>query len=429
MFMPHWPIPKWSNDIKYDLSRIKDLLFHLDNPQLKLPPTIHVAGTNGKGSTVAFLKSIFEKSNYKAHVYTSPHILRFNERIVVANSIISDEYLFYLCEKIRLVSEKNNIEPSFFEATTAAAFLAFSENDADVLLLETGMGGRLDATNAIENPLACIITPISYDHTQYLGETLGLIAGEKAEIIKNKSLVFISKQEKDAADIIFDKCSSTKVLSRAYEYDFGILKNDQKDNDNFIVKSNEYEINLEKPSLLGDHQLINASVVVDLTKIVLQKIYKNITDESINLGIKSASWMGRIQKVFSEKIKNSANIIADGAHNDGGAEVLSKWIRDNLKKEETCIILGMTKNRNVIDFLSHFDDCISKVYCTSILSEPLSYSCEKIADILSEQFIPYEKLDSIDLAIERASSEYKNVIVTGSLFLVADLFKYLNVVQ
>ena len=159
--MPHWPIPMGSKAIDLELSRVKDLLAALDNPQNDLPPVIHVAGTNGKGSTIAFMKAIFQAAGLKVHAYTSPHLINFNERINILGTDISDQFLYEVTEECRIAAEKNNIQTTFFEGTTVAAILAFSRVKADVIILEVGMGGRLDATNIIDNPAISIITSIS----------------------------------------------------------------------------------------------------------------------------------------------------------------------------------------------------------------------------------------------------------------------------
>ena len=170
VFLPHWPIPHGKKDINLGLSRVLELLDRLGNPHENMPPVIHIAGTNGKGSTLAYLKAVFENAGYRVHRYTSPHLVNFNERIEIAGSQISDSYLYEIMEEVRNAAE--DLQTTFFEGTTVGAFLAFSRNEADVVLLETGMGGRLDATNVIKNPLLTIITPISFDHMEYLGETI-----------------------------------------------------------------------------------------------------------------------------------------------------------------------------------------------------------------------------------------------------------------
>ena len=179
VFMPHWPIKYSRHPKRVDLGPMKILMDHLGKPQDKIQNIIHVAGTNGKGSSCAYLESILKADGYSVHKYTSPHLLEFNERIKIAGTEITNEYLFELIERIRKVTEDNNLENSFFEITTAAAFLAFAENQADFTILETGMGGRLDATNIIEHPIATLITPIAFEHTEYLGPTLPIIAREK----------------------------------------------------------------------------------------------------------------------------------------------------------------------------------------------------------------------------------------------------------
>ncbi len=183
--LPDWPkISLWKKPRRTNLDAMLHILEQLDNPHQKLPPVIHVAGTNGKGSTIAMLASIFQKAGYKTDCYTSPHMLEFNERININGRPVSDAHLDDILTRTRLACKKIGIEPSFFEGTTAAAFLAFSESKSDILLLETGLGGRLDCTNVIEKPLATIITSISKDHTEVLGDNILQIASEKAGIIK-----------------------------------------------------------------------------------------------------------------------------------------------------------------------------------------------------------------------------------------------------
>jgi dihydrofolate synthase/folylpolyglutamate synthase len=234
--MPHWPALLKTHHNRVDLEKMRILMRELGNPHLKLPQIIHIAGTNGKGSTCAYLKAIFENAGYRVHVYTSPHLLQFNERIVLNGTPIFDDYLFEICERVRNIVEKHNLIHSFFEATTAAAFIAFSEVPADILIMETGLGGRLDATNIIENPLATIITPISYDHMEYLGPTLPIIAAEKAGIIKPKAPCIISAQTKEVFDILLNKCNEMGVESIAYGYDYMI----SKEKDEFLIEGKNF---------------------------------------------------------------------------------------------------------------------------------------------------------------------------------------------
>ncbi len=203
MKIPFWPEFKGFRDIKLGLDRMYQALERLDNPHKKLPEVIHIAGTNGKGSTLAFLRSIFESSGYKVHAYSSPHLVNFNERIYLSGSDISDDFLNECLQECKDVCEiEPKIELTFYEGTTLAAFLAFSKVKADILILETGMGGRLDATNVLDEVMASIITPVSIDHAEFLGNSISKIAFEKAGIIKKNSLVICGKQKNDAFEVI-----------------------------------------------------------------------------------------------------------------------------------------------------------------------------------------------------------------------------------
>ena len=208
MKLPKWPDPHYFHHINLGLERIFELLKRLDNPHLKMPPTIHIAGTNGKGSTLAFLKNIFQEAGYKVHRYTSPHLVEFNERIEICGEKITDNFLNEVLEKCRQACEISpKIDITFFEATTAVAFLAFSQIEADILLLETGMGGEFDATNVLPKVLCSIITTISVDHQEFLGNTIEKIAETKAGIIKQNCPIICADQSAQILDLIKSKAS------------------------------------------------------------------------------------------------------------------------------------------------------------------------------------------------------------------------------
>jgi dihydrofolate synthase/folylpolyglutamate synthase len=424
--MPHWPKPLKINPIKYDLTRIKKLLEALSSPHLSLPPIIHIAGTNGKGSTVAYLKSIFHAAGLKCHAYISPHLIEFNERIVINSEKIDDKYLFELCEITRIASEKIGIEPTFFEATTATAFLGFSQNSADVLILETGLGGRLDATNVIEKPLLTIITPISFDHMEYLGPTITDIANEKAGIIKKHTPCVVSNQLEGALEVILQKCQIEHSPAIVYQYDFGI----EKKLDGFSFISKNWNFDLPLPALRGDHQILNSAT--SIAALALGQKTFSFTKEHFVEGLRNANWPARIQKIAPEKysqiISKDIQIWIDGAHNSHGAKVLANWIQDDLKNEVT-IIIGMTKNRNVVEFLSQFKGLYKNIYAVPIFSESLSYSAEKLVELAFEGGIKITPCLCLEDALTRINNDLlvRNVIVTGSLFLAADFFKLIGI--
>ena len=413
--MPNWPKKIIKHpDIK-DLSRMRSLMNELGNPHLNLPKTVHIAGTNGKGSSCAMLKSILSAAGYRVHMYTSPHIIEFNERIVLAGHKIDDYFLLECLEKVRIASEKISLEPTFFEATTAAAFVAFSSIEADILILETGLGGRLDPTNIIEKPICSIITPISFDHMEFLGADIRLIAGEKAGIIKDNCPLIISRQDEAVMDILLSKAEEKNSPSIAYEYDYI----PEKAENGFDYFSRLGDIKNIELGLLGDHQIINASAVISAIKL-LNKFGFEIKDENIKNGLKSANWIGRIQKL---KYKNF-ELFADGAHNISGAAALADWIKEQ-KFKNLKIIIGLTKNRDVSSILTQFKDLNAEIYSVSVLSEPMSYSDEKLSQIANDSGFKVKPLGTIANALDRIYWEEpkSNIVVTGSLFLISDLLK------
>ena len=460
--MPHWPIPHKITPTRVDLSNMTRLMQALDNPHLKLPPVIHVAGTNGKGSTVAYLKAIFESAGYKTHTYTSPHLVEFNERIVLAGEKIFDDHLFQLCERVRMATrhpgldpgsssltniisrsidlstlshkrscltgsrvgarddefvalDNERLDPTFFEATTAAAFSAFAEIPADILLIETGLGGRLDATNIVPNPLLTIITPISYDHMPMLGPTLPIIAAEKAGIIKPGVSCVISAQVEDVMDVFLNRCNELGSESIAYGYDFAV----DKESGCMIIESASGREEYPLPGLLGDHQLLNASAVIMACGLLQERF--NITYAHICDGLQKVEWPGRLQRLALK----SSFIWLDGAHNTGAAQVLALWISENLSKPVS-LILGMTKNRDALAFASFFKNIVSRIYCVRVYSEPSSYTSVKLAELVAPSGIEVISCESLDEAIDEAVASSNEVVVTGSLFLVADALKIIR---
>lgn len=419
VYMPHWPIPPFCSDDS-GLENVVRLLHSLGNPHLKLPPTIHIAGTNGKGSSAAYLRSIFEAAGCRVHCYTSPHLIDFNERIVVASEIISNDYLFDICERTRIKAEELEIYPKFFEATTVAAFLAFSEVAADVLILETGMGGRLDPTNLVPRPALTVLTPVSFDHMEYLGPTLPIIAAEKGGIIKPGVPCVISQQEDEVYQIFADICEQLRSPICAYGYDFGIDKLD----DGFkLLGLGIDNIIFPLPSLAGDHQIVNAATIAAGVLQYLSQIpihcEKRKAIEHISSAISSTKWSGRIERIDLP----TGPVWADGAHNPAGAHVLALWMKDNLRGPVS-LIVGLTKNRDVMNFLRPFIGVVDQIYTVHVKSEPSSYSAEVLANLAASLPIPITLCDSLEDAINLSS--HQDRVVAGSLFLVADLYKLMG---
>lgn len=419
--MPHWPIPLGNKPIDLELSRVKLILDSLGSPQNKLPPVIHVAGTNGKGSTTAFLKAIFQAAGYKVHSYTSPHLVDFNERINIAGTNIDDNLLYEVTEECRIASEKINIHPTFFEATTIAAILAFTKVKADVVILEVGMGGKLDATNIIDKPIMSIITSISLDHIEFLGDTIAKIAYEKAGIIKPNCPCVISQQYPEAMEVLLQVAEANNANSYAYQYDWDISADLDKST---IYESQQKNIILPAPSLLGDHQYLNAGNAI--TAILNLKQF-NITDSHIAQGISNAIWPARLQKLLDgaiiNKLPKNWEIWVDGAHNEAGAHVLSVWL-DDQPLIPTYMIFGMTKGRNCQQFLSSFVGKIKHLAGVLIEAEPSSYGGEHISNEANKIGIPASNYDSLEEALNsiiKMENSPSRIIVCGSLYLAGDI--------
>ncbi len=426
MRLPHFPLVQWRVNNKKNLSNMYALLNGLGNPHKRLPPVVHIAGTNGKGSSLAYLQSIFSNAGFKVHAYSSPHLVEYNERIVVKGEMISDEYLFELCERTRIITEELKLDPGFFEATTAIAFLAFSEIEADILILETGIGGLLDSTNVIESPIATLITPISFDHMDYLGYDLVSIASQKAGIIKANSPCVISSQVDIIYEYLLNKCYELNVPAFCYDYDFTVQKTDN----GFLYLSQNISHEFPFPSLPGDHQLINAGSVIALISLINNHF--NINVNSMKEGLLKTIWPARIQKIDKSKYRHiicseNLNIWVDGAHNSAGAQVLASWIKDNFN-EPVYLILGMTKNRNIEDFCSYFKNLVNKIFTVKVMSEASSYSAEILEQRISNIGIFAKKSDSIEDAIKEINllDGSKNIIITGSLFLSSDFLSLLR---
>ena len=422
--IPHWPaVPIWKIPGKLDLSSSFRLLESLGNPQNSLPPTIHVAGTNGKDSTVAMLKSIFMQAGYTVHTYTSPHLVEFNERINLNGKPISDDQLKFFLQRTKLAAEKENIQPTFFEGTTVAAFLAFAEIKADILLLETGLGGRLDCTNVISSPLATIITPISIDHTEFLGRDIKQIASEKAGIIKTNVPCIIGPQTPEVYETLLATCSEKNAPSFCYEYDYCEEKTDA----GFKYLSQKYSLDLPPPNLLGDHQIQNAATAIATVMLVNKEF--QITAPQITNGITQTIWPGRIEQVSDKKTNEltgckDTKIYLDGAHNDSGALSLASWAAENLQGP-VYLILGMTRKRNATTFCAYFKNIVQNGIAVGVESEPSSYSASILAKTASKSGIDFTYADSLQQAIDNivAKNKYVTIIITGSLFLVSDFLK------
>ncbi|MFL2801299.1 MAG: bifunctional folylpolyglutamate synthase/dihydrofolate synthase [Paracoccaceae bacterium] len=394
--------------------RILKLLNKLGNPHKCLPPVIHIAGTNGKGSTSAFIKAGLESRGDKVHVFTSPHLINITERILIAGEQIDKKYFNFLLNKCIEANGKDEL--SFFELITTVAFLAFSENKAQWTILEVGLGGRLDCTNVIENPYLSIITPISMDHHEFLGNSIKKIALEKGGIIKKNSKVIISKQHKSALKVLKKIADNFNCKTSIYGNDF----ESKHYNNSFLFYTKRRKLLLPLPFLKGTHQIENATVsMAALIKLKCRK--KNLV-----ASLKNVSWPGRLQKIEKGKLiprdlEMNGKIFIDGGHNISAGIALSKWIK-NLKQGKFFIIVGMMNNKDIEGFIKPLKPYIYKLFAIKIPQQKNAYDSQHIAEKSKALGINSQVAGSLEKALKIVSEDQpslpKRILITGSLYLV-----------
>ena len=396
--------PKFSD---LSLGRIKRLLKKIDFDENLLPRVIHIAGTNGKGSTAAILKSILNYHGYSTHVYSTPHLVNFNERIQLRSKDISNQKLLKYLKLCENKNQGNLI--TFFEITTAAAFKAFQDHKADYLILEVGLGGRFDATNIFKKTKYAAITPISLDHQDYLGSSLNQIAFEKLGILNSKSIIFINRQKTNVMKFI-------KLQLKKRKLNAELFNNHWKIKSNFYL-SDDTKVNLSKLSLLGSHQLINAGLGIHLAKNILKEKFEIKKTEK---ALKNCVWPGRLQEIkgglLNKKIKKSKNIILDGFHNIDGMKAFIA----SLPKNKKILICSFLNNKKYIRMLSNLSTRFAKIIVVKMNEE----------NSITEDLLPKNlKLYFADSLIEsfktinKYSSKQTSVYFGGSLYFIGEVLK------
>ena len=410
MKLPKWPDPHYFHHINLGLDRIFELLKRLDNPHLKMPPTIHIAGTNGKGSTLAFLKNIFQDAGYKVHRYTSPHLVEFNERIEICGEKIDDNFLNEVLEKCREACEISpKIDITFFEATTACAFLAFSKIEADILLLETGMGGEFDATNVLPQVLCSIITTISLDHQEFLGANVEKIAEAKAGIIKKNCPIICVDQNPQILDLIQSKASKL---------------NAEFINSKVFFESLNFNLNAIKIPLNGSHQIENAKLAISCAKY--QNHFK-INDENIKNGIEKTRWKARLEKIedgiFAQNLPKNFQLYLDGSHNPQGATTIAEFLT-NFPNHQKIVIFQMLKDKNCEEFLKIIGTKIDKLLIFKIASDTRFRSPQNILEIAQNLQINSKIIENFYDAFEKIQQEFSSqeslILICGSLYFASE---------
>ena len=396
--------------IDLSLGRIERLLARLGHPELRLPPVVHVAGTNGKGSVIALLRAMLEADGRRTHVYTSPHLVRFHERIRLAGAPIPEADLLALLQACEAANGEAPI--TFFEITTAAAFLAFAETPADVLLLEVGLGGRLDATNVIAEPALTAITPVSMDHMQYLGPTLAEIAFEKAGILKPGVTAVIGRQARAAAEVI-DK--------RAAEVAAPLLRQGRQwevvpQREGFHLRDGDETLELPRPALVGAHQFDNAGQGAVLARRL------ELPQAAIAEGLRRVYWPARLQHLTHGPLVSSLpdgwQLWLDGGHNAQAGEILAAeaagW------DQPLDLIYGMLNTKAAADFLKPLAGCVRRLRAVAIPGEPNSLSAAEAAAHAEACGISAQSAGDAATALRElvaAGEEPGRVLICGSLYL------------
>ncbi len=410
--------------IDLSLGRIEARLRALGNPEQRLPPIFHVAGTNGKGSTIAFLRAFLEAAGYRCHVYTSPHLVRFNERIRLAGRLIDDDRLLDLIQEVEAAGMEGGVEQPItnFEITTAIAFLAFSRVPADACLIEVGLGGRYDATNLFPRPHATAVTRISRDHRQFFGDVLTDIAGEKAGIFKRGVPAIVAGQPDDGvrARLVHETEAVGAKLS-LHGRDWEVTSNGV----GFRYRSASRTLELPPPALAGQHQFMNAGTALAMLDAADDFI---VDDAAIRRGLASVEWPGRLQRLtkgpLAAMLPAGWELWLDGAHNDSGGESLGIQAADWQAAKPSLpldLVFGVRAEKQPADVLGPLVPLATRLRAVAIPDDPVSLPAEMAAEIARTIGIadsaPAASPDNAVEALVALGGPARRILICGSLYL------------
>lgn len=400
--------------IDLSLDRVWRLLAAVGHPERSLPPVVHVAGTNGKGSVLAMIRAGLAGAGFASHAYTSPHLVRFHERIRVAGNTIAEPDLAALL--VECESANGGVPITFFEITTVAALLAFARMAADYTLLEVGLGGRLDATNVVDKPRLTIITPVSVDHQQYLGETLAEIAGEKAGILKPGVPCIVGPQPEAALDVITARAATVGAPLKMYGEDWLV----RTEHGRLVYQDEECLLDLDPPRLAGAHQVSNAGIAVAALRAL------GLGQTAAEAALRDAAWPARMQRLsrgpLAEALPPTAELWLDGGHNPAAGEALAA-ILDEWRARAPLpvhLIVGMLETKAAADFLRPLAPRAASLSTVTIPGAQASYPAEALAAIAEGIGARARAAGSVDAAIARLATEAAapfRVLICGSLYL------------
>jgi dihydrofolate synthase/folylpolyglutamate synthase len=400
--------------IDLTLDRVDRLLDALGHPETRLPPVIHIAGTNGKGSTQAMIRAGLEQGGARVHAYTSPHLARFHERIRLAGELISEPALTALLDECVVANGPDEI--TFFEITTCAAFLAFSRVAADYTLLEVGLGGRLDATNVM-TPKLTIITPVSLDHQQFLGDTVAKIAGEKAGIIKRGVPVIVGPQSPEGLDVIEAQAAKLGVPVLAYGQHWHVWS----ENNRLIFQDESGLLDLPLPNLLGPFQVQNAGAAIAALR------YLGKDEAACEAAVTRAFWPARMQRLRVGPLVDlapSTELLLDGGHNPAGGIAVAETLAE-MAARDTYLICGMLNTKDVSGYMAPLAPHVARLYGVSIPNEKNTLLAGETVAAARGAGINAVEADSVATALAEIATinPTARVLICGSLYLAGSILR------
>lgn len=407
--------------IDLSLGRVERLLDRLGRPQDRLPPVIHLAGTNGKGSVLALLDACLTAAGQRVHAYTSPHLVRFNERIRLAGQDIGDDALLALINRVESVND--GAEITFFEVTTALAYLAFAEAPADWLLLETGLGGRLDATNVIATPALSIITPVSLDHQSYLGDTLEAIAGEKAGILKPGVPAVIADQPPEALAVIERAAGEAGAGLYLAGRDWQV----EPAEGGLSFRGRDWRLDLPAPALAGAHQIGNAGTAIAALQLltVSGQLPRNAMPGAISAGLRQVRWPARLQQLTDGPLATGLSpgweLWLDGGHNPSAAAALADWIAGS--DRPVWLVVALLGNRDPGAFLRPLAGMAAGLFAIPGPGDHDWHTAEDIAGAAAALGLTADTAESVEDAIRQiaATGDQGRILIAGSLYLAGEV--------
>lgn len=413
--------------IDLSLDRVFAVLERLGNPHKAMPPVFHVAGTNGKGSTIAYLRSVLEAAGHTLHVYTSPHLVRFNERMVVAGREIDDQTLIDALLAVDAAAGDSKL--TYFETTTCAAFVAFAAMHADFAVIEVGLGGRLDATNVFDTPLTTIITPVDLDHQLFLGDTVEAIAAEKAGIFRRGVPAIIGAQSASAMGVLTDIADRQGARPFVFGQDWQVYG----EHGRMIYQDGDGLADLDLPSLIGAHQLENAGLAI----AALRASGIILGNETLSRGIAKAVWPARMQRLMSGPLvdraetafgPDNAELWLDGGHNPHAGRVIAQAIAsmNDTRPRPLVMIAGMQDNKDAAGYFENFDGLAAEVLTVSS-GQDAAMPAPALAAAATAAGLKATPMESVDAAMSRLCADHKKepprILIGGSLYLAGEILR------